>query len=72
MGRTIADELREEGRREAVLENLHTILIGVLRRKFRRVPKVLQQQIRATTDTGRLKAGVYQAVKIDSLAEFRL
>jgi hypothetical protein len=87
MGQTIADVLKEEGRQEGRREGreegrqertaqfaqtLQTLLIGVLRDKFGRVPKLLQQQIKATTDIPRLEAGVRQGAKINSLDEFRL
>jgi hypothetical protein len=76
MSRTIADALREEGKKEGLQEGAlqfaQETLIGVLREKFGRVPRALQQQIKATTDIARLRAGMYRVVKVDSLADFQL
>jgi hypothetical protein len=72
MGQTIADALREEGKKEGALQFAQETLIGVLCEKFGRVPRALQQQIKATTDIARLRAGVYQVVKVDSLHDFQL
>jgi hypothetical protein len=72
MSQTIADALREEGKIEGALQFAQETLIGVLREKFGRVPKALQRQIKVTTDIARLKAGVYQVVRVNSLDDFQL
>jgi hypothetical protein len=72
MGQTIADELREEGKKEGALQCVQETLISVLRKKFGRVPKPLRQRIEATTDVARLQACVIHASTADSLDDLPL
>jgi hypothetical protein len=72
MSRTIADALQMEGREEGALQFAQEALTGMLRERFGRVPRALQQQIKAATDIARLRAAMYQVVKVGSLDDFRL
>jgi predicted transposase YdaD len=84
MSQTIADSLREEGKREGREEGkregreegkllaVREVLLHLLRDRFRRVPKAVRQQIAATTDVQRLQACVLQVNKVESLDELPL
>src|SRR5262249_22578869 len=72
MGQTIAEALEEKGRHEGELREARNLLLGLLRRRFGRVPKALQQQIKATTDLKRLEEGLYRAAEVPSLDALQL
>ncbi len=72
MSQTIADALRAEGLHQGDLRTARELLLGLLRDRFGRVPRALRQQIEATTDLERLKAGVYRVGKVESVSDFQL
>jgi hypothetical protein len=65
-------EGRKEGRQEGALLASQKILLSLLRDRFGRVPKAVQQQIQAATEPERLQACILQATKIQSLDELPL
>src|SRR5262249_54386666 len=56
MTRTIADALREEGMRLGEVRSQQKMLLRLLRRKFGRVPRAVEQTVRATDIISRLDA----------------
>jgi hypothetical protein len=77
MGQSIADVLREEGRREGLEEGLHRgevlvrqeLLLLLLRHRFARVPKAVERTVRATEDVEQLTAWVLGASSANRLEE---
>jgi hypothetical protein len=70
MTRTIADELREEGRLKGGVWARQQTLIRQLRLRFSRLPRALEQIIRGTDDLARLDAwldGVVSAQRLDEI-----
>ena len=80
MGQTIAEALREEGREQGLEQGLEqgslttarTILLGILKKRFGRLPKALRQQIETTIDLANLQACTIRASEIKSLDELGL
>jgi hypothetical protein len=76
MSETIAQHLekkgRQEGRQEGALRASQKILLSLLRDRFGRVPKAVQQKIKAATEPERLQACILQVTKIQSLDELPL
>jgi hypothetical protein len=76
MSQTIAEFLREEGKKEGLEKGkvlaAQEILVILLRDRFGRVPRAVRQKIEATTDVERLEECVLQAAKINSVDELRL
>jgi hypothetical protein len=69
MKRTIADELREEGQRAGELRSHQHLLLRLLRGRFGRVPRPVEQVIRATDDLARLDAWFDGAATAATLAD---
>jgi hypothetical protein len=77
MGQSIADVLREEGRREGLEEGLHRgevqarqeMLLLLLRHRFARVPKAVERTVRATEDVEELTAWMLRASSVSRLEE---
>jgi hypothetical protein len=76
MSQTIAQFLREEGKKEGRAEGkllaVREILLLLLRDRFGRVPKAVRQTIEATTDVEHLEECILRAVKSASLEELPL
>jgi hypothetical protein len=72
MGQTIAEFLREEGKKEGKLLAVREVLLRLLRDRFGRVPKAVRQKIEATAEVELLQACVLQATKINSVDELLL
>ena len=75
MGQSIADVLREEGRREGLEEGLHRgevlvrqeLLLLLLRHRFARIPKAVERTVRATEDVEQLTAWVLRTSSANHL-----
>jgi predicted transposase YdaD len=69
MGQSMADMLREEGRKEGEVRSRQDVLLVLLRERFESVPKAVERTIRATADVGQLTTWLRRVVSADSLAE---
>jgi hypothetical protein len=73
MGQTIAEALREEGRKEGLQQGavsaLQQALVNLLRTKFGRVPRAVENTIRATDDSAQLNAWLVRAGTATTLEE---
>jgi hypothetical protein len=69
MGRTIAEALRDEGRREEAVRSRQQTLLRQLRTKFGKVPKATEKIIAATDDVARLDAWLDQILAATTIAE---
>jgi hypothetical protein len=72
MGRTIADELREEGLKEGEVRALRQILIRLLRKRFRKVPQETIDTIDATEDVKQLDAWLDRFVTAQTLEQMKI
>ena len=54
MGMTIAEALKEEGRQEEMAHTRQQMLLRLLRRRFKRLPKELVKTVESTQDIERL------------------
>jgi hypothetical protein len=68
MGQTIAESLMEEGE----LRGVRNVLLAVLKKRFRKVPKTVKQRIETTTELSRLKEAILEAMTLESLDDLRL
>jgi hypothetical protein len=66
---TIADMLREEGRQAGELRSHQQILVRHLRLRFGRVPRPVEQIIRATSDIARLDRWLDNLVTAQTLGD---
>ena len=69
MMETMADALREEGRQAERVHLRQEMLMRLLRRRFKRVPRAVEEVIRATNDTARLDAWFDDAATAQALAD---
>ena len=56
MGKTIAQELREEGKHEGEIEGMRKSLVRLLTKKFKGIPENILAEIQATTDNQQLES----------------
>jgi hypothetical protein len=54
MGKTIAEELIEEGKEQGALESKRETLLLQLRKKFKRVPASVEEEVNGTRDIQQL------------------
>ena len=69
MGRTIADELKEEGARIAEVTTRQQTLLRQLKRRFGEVPTSIAATIESTRDVQQLDRWLDQVVTAESLAD---
>jgi hypothetical protein len=69
MGKTIADVLKEEGRKEGEVRALRRTLLQQLRNRFKKVPAKTAETIDATEDIRQLEVWLGRVVLVDSLAD---
>lgn len=60
------------GRTRGTWSNCQEDLLNLLRERFRKIPKVLEEQIRATDDIARLQSCMRRAVHIKTLGALQL
>jgi hypothetical protein len=72
MGRTIAEELRDEGRAEEAVRSRQQTLLRLLRLRFRKVPKAVEGIILATTDVAQLDGWVDQVLTAQTLNDMSI
>lgn len=72
MGQTIAESLIEEGMEKGELRLARSLLLDMLKKRFRKVPKAVKQRIEATTELSRLKEAILNAMNLESLDDLRL
>jgi len=70
MGKTIADELKEEGARDAAISTRQQTLIRLVRRRFGEVPMGVLAAIEAMRDVQQLDHWLDQFVTAESLNDF--
>jgi hypothetical protein len=69
MTRTIAEALREEGRREGELRSRQQMLVRLLRARYKKVPKAMERTVLATEDLGRLDTWILRFATATTLDE---
>ncbi len=69
MVRSMADVLREEGRREEQVRSRQDLLLMLLHERFGKVPKVLERTVRATEDVDALTDWLRRAATVKTLQE---
>jgi len=69
MWRSMADVMEEKGRKKGELQSRQDILVRLLRQRFRRVPRSLEQVIRTTNDIARLDAWLKNFATAETLAD---
>jgi hypothetical protein len=67
--KTIADMLREEGRKEEAPRSRQQILVRQLRLRFGRVPRPVEQVIRSTNDAAQLDKWLENFATAQTLAD---
>jgi hypothetical protein len=72
MGQTIAESLIEEGMEKGELRLARSLLLDVLKKRFRKVPKAVKQRIDEATDVARLRAVILDPMSLNSLDDLRL
>ncbi len=72
MGKTMAEVVREEGRKEEAVRSRQDILLRLLRGRFRKVPKEVERVIRATGDVARLDGWLDVILTVDSLSDMAI
>jgi hypothetical protein len=72
MGKTIAEQLKEEGRQQGKVQARREALLDLLRHKFRKVPARLVERIQTTERLADLKAWFDQALDAKTLEELPL
>jgi hypothetical protein len=72
MGQTIAESFIEEGMERGELRLARSLLLDLLKKRFRKVPKAVKQQIEATSDLSRLKEAILEVMNLQSLDDLRL
>lgn len=68
MGQTIAESLIEEGE----LRLARSLLIDMLKKRFRKVPKAVKQRIETTTELSQLKEAILEVMNLQSLDDLSL
>lgn len=69
MTRTIADALRDEGRKEGEVRSRQVTLVRLLRKRFGRIPRAIEQVVRATDDITRLDTWFDRFATAQTLAD---
>jgi hypothetical protein len=69
MTKTIAEALRDEGRKEGALQGVQQMLLVQLRERFRKVPRAMERVIAETQDIHRLEEWCKQLVRATSLED---
>jgi hypothetical protein len=74
MSTTIFDELRAEGRVEGRIEGQTTagqnMVLAVLHKKFRKIPKPIEAAIRNISDPIALESLIFEVIESKTLNEF--
>jgi hypothetical protein len=69
MGRTIAEMYMDQGRLEGALDRTRTILLRMLRKRFKKVPRKLATRIAATTNMHELETWLDNILDAATLTE---
>jgi hypothetical protein len=72
MGQTIAESLIEEGMEKGQLRLARSLLLDILKKRFRKVPKAVKQRIETTTELSRLRETILEAMNLESLDDLHL
>jgi hypothetical protein len=69
MGRTIAEMYMDQGEQKGELKSSRTILLRLLRKRFKRVPRKIEARIVATTNMQDLKMWLDNILDAATLAD---
>ena len=69
MGRTIAEELRAQGKKEEAVQSRRQVLLDQLRQRFGKLPRETVATVEATTNVKQLDTWLRRIVTIATLAE---